>query len=60
MSDVESVTKESIATPSLHLLHHVQNIEEHEELWRELRAQQKQIDDLYKLVLRLLRATLQP
>ena len=60
MSDVERITKESIATPSLHLLHHVQNIEEHEELWRELRAQQKQIDDLYKLVLRLLRATLQP
>ena len=60
MSDVERVTKESIATPNLHLLHHVQNVEEHEELWRELQAQQKQIDDLYKLVLRLLRATLQP
>ncbi len=59
MSDVERVTKESIASPSLHLLHHVQNVEEREELWRELQAQQKQIDDLYKLVLRLLRATLQ-
>jgi hypothetical protein len=60
MSDEESITKESIATPSLHLLHHVHNVEEHEELRRDLRAQQKQIDDLYKLVLRLLRVTLQP
>ncbi len=49
----EEMTEEVIGEPWRHTMMHEFNVDEHDDLWRELEAQQKQIDELFALVTHL-------
>jgi hypothetical protein len=55
MGPTDEELKEALSEPWRHATMHAFNVDEHDDLWRECEALQSQIDELYKIVLKLRR-----
>lgn len=51
-TDIDT-TREAIADDDMHALHHVNNVDEHSDLWAEIEALQGQLDLIFERLLKM-------